>query len=210
MNKQKGFSIVEILLVVLAVGFLGFIGWFVWSKNQKDEISTKSIAQTETMMEDKKSDSAVTEPHLEENEAPASSYIKISEWGVQIPIGKADPKVYSYKLSETGTSKEQTLKITDSKIATLEDPKHICAANFYMARSLDGLFYNSATDNREELEDGIRGAYTKRIGDYYYRVLPGQGCGYDEILTKKIDELYSEGLGSFNWNLENLTEVTVD
>src|SRR5262245_19327597 len=35
MNKQRGFSAIEGLLILVIIGTLGFIGWYVYSSNNK-------------------------------------------------------------------------------------------------------------------------------------------------------------------------------
>lgn len=46
MNKQKGFSAVEGLVIVLVLTIVGFGGWYIWDQNQDDEPTTTSQAET--------------------------------------------------------------------------------------------------------------------------------------------------------------------
>lgn len=46
-NNQKGFSTVELVLVLIIVGLVGFIGWYVWD-TKKDTDNESSTTQTST------------------------------------------------------------------------------------------------------------------------------------------------------------------
>lgn len=47
MNKQKGFTIVEIAVVVLIVGLLGFIGLRVWGSYTSQELATNPTSTSD-------------------------------------------------------------------------------------------------------------------------------------------------------------------
>lgn len=36
-NNQKGFGVVEALVIIVILGFVGFGGWYIWQKGQKNE-----------------------------------------------------------------------------------------------------------------------------------------------------------------------------
>ena len=47
MNVQKGFSLVEGLLIILIISVVGFAGYYVWNENQDDEPEqTETVQQT--------------------------------------------------------------------------------------------------------------------------------------------------------------------
>lgn len=46
--SQKGFSVVEILIVVVVVGLIGGAGWYVWQSNNKSDKSTNTASTTPT------------------------------------------------------------------------------------------------------------------------------------------------------------------
>ena len=41
-NNQKGFSIVEVLLLLVVIGAVGFVGWYVWSQKLNQPAQTNS------------------------------------------------------------------------------------------------------------------------------------------------------------------------
>jgi hypothetical protein len=46
-KNEKGFSVVEVFIVVLVVVLVGFLGWYVWSKNStKDNSAPSSTSKT--------------------------------------------------------------------------------------------------------------------------------------------------------------------
>ncbi len=59
--NQKGFSVIEILLVVVVVGILGFVAWFVW--NQRNVGSENAKSDT-SVAQDSQSGSQTTEQEV--------------------------------------------------------------------------------------------------------------------------------------------------
>ncbi len=74
--NQKGFSVVEILIVVVVVGLLGAVGWLVYDRQSNKNKETTSTAQFEQS-------SATNQAN---KEASNSKYLDIKEWGVQISV----------------------------------------------------------------------------------------------------------------------------
>jgi type II secretory pathway pseudopilin PulG len=52
MNKQKGFTLVEGLLIVLIVSVVGFAGYTVWNNQQDDESENTDTVQQETEVQE--------------------------------------------------------------------------------------------------------------------------------------------------------------
>lgn len=64
--KSKGFSPIEIVLVVAVVLFLGFVGWRVWEAKK-----------------DKGNADQNTQQNQQSNESKGEEYVTITEWGVR-------------------------------------------------------------------------------------------------------------------------------
>jgi prepilin-type N-terminal cleavage/methylation domain-containing protein len=74
-QKQAGFTIVEVLLVLILLAIVGFTGYYVWHSQKKTDetlTTTNNTAQTATPKQ-----STVTDNQ---------KYLAITEWGVKIPL----------------------------------------------------------------------------------------------------------------------------
>jgi len=45
LHDQRGFSVIEAVLIVVIIAIVGFVGWYVWSMN-KDSSETKTNSST--------------------------------------------------------------------------------------------------------------------------------------------------------------------
>jgi prepilin-type N-terminal cleavage/methylation domain-containing protein len=92
--NQKGFSVVEILVVIVVVGLLGAVGWLVHDR-QKSKTDNRQASTTVT--------TPAKTPHAETPNQPQSnqsqvSYLAVKEWGVKIPQTSTG-NVISYQIS---------------------------------------------------------------------------------------------------------------
>lgn len=46
MTRNKGFSIVEVVIVLAIVGVIGLIGWRVWDANQNNSVDQEGTSQS--------------------------------------------------------------------------------------------------------------------------------------------------------------------
>ena len=89
MNKQKGFSLVEGLLIVLILCVVGFAGYTVWNDNQDDDSEQTDTVQQESTQQsvEQPSDPSEEAPSIPEgwvkyeNEELGISFNHTSEWG---------------------------------------------------------------------------------------------------------------------------------
>ncbi len=79
-TNQKGFSVVEILIVIVIVGLLGTVGWLVYDRQQ----SKTSDSQTTTQPTEQKQETSQEETPPTDNDT--QSYMEIREWGVKLPL----------------------------------------------------------------------------------------------------------------------------
>lgn len=47
-RTQKGFGVVEAILILVVVGLLAFVGWRLWEANQEDFLGTDSTSTSQT------------------------------------------------------------------------------------------------------------------------------------------------------------------
>jgi prepilin-type N-terminal cleavage/methylation domain-containing protein len=109
---QKGFSVVEILIVLVIVGFLGAVGWLVYKDHHKDLKSSVSSTQNTTTT------------------SSSSQVVKIPQLGVEITvsgnIGKVDysmqgiaPALYANLSTDRLSAIDSNCSDTNSGVATL-------------------------------------------------------------------------------------------
>jgi prepilin-type N-terminal cleavage/methylation domain-containing protein len=88
--NQKGFGVVEILVVIVIVGLIGAVGWLVYDRqNNKTDSRQTSMAATTPTITPKKSEAS--------NEQQ-TSYLTVKEWGIKIP-NTPKGNVISYQIS---------------------------------------------------------------------------------------------------------------
>jgi type II secretory pathway pseudopilin PulG len=163
--NQKGFTLVEALLVIIAVALVVFVGYYVWH-SQKDN----NKQATETSKTSQK-----TSPD-QSSKAKNQKYVTISEWGIKSPYsGKLN---ITYKL-ETDMAAQYVYFTTDD-LEAIPD----CRLNVSL-----GGYGNAGTITRYSLTDHVQaedgsdlgvtpaqyitennlpaGNYVK-VGNYYY------------------------------------------
>lgn len=69
MSKQKGFSLVEGLLLILVVAVVGFAGWFAWNQQQENN-KDEEIAALNENIESTDNDLSDAESRIEELDNP--------------------------------------------------------------------------------------------------------------------------------------------
>lgn len=76
MERNKGFSIVEVVIVIAIISLIGVIGWRVWSANQAVTTDTDTTQTTEQEVPDvnsdadlDKADDALDETNIEGSES---------------------------------------------------------------------------------------------------------------------------------------------
>jgi hypothetical protein len=47
-NNQKGFGLVETLLILVIIGLVGFVGWYVWDSKSNRGLETGTNTNTKT------------------------------------------------------------------------------------------------------------------------------------------------------------------
>jgi prepilin-type N-terminal cleavage/methylation domain-containing protein len=146
--NQKGFSVVEILIVIVVVGLLGAVGWLVYDR-QKNKTSHTSNTQVSTSQkeETKKVD-------------PNEGYLVVKEWGLRFktPSGLTDVRYAIH-----GDAVAFFAKPTGSNVQYVTDYQKYADSNF---RYAIGVLYKSTSSIKPFAGDMTREG--KKVGDYYY------------------------------------------
>lgn len=150
---QKGFSVVELLVVVVVVGLLGAVGWLVYDrqKSKTDNNTTTQTSQEEKKQETPKQETVKPDPN--------AGYLVVKEWGLRFktPSGLTDVRYAIH-----GDMAAFFAKPTGSSVQYRSDFDKYEDGHFPYAT---GLLYrsNDATNNERGFPtDG------KKVGNYYY------------------------------------------
>lgn len=82
-KHQRGFGIIEIIILLVVVGVLALTGWWVYQNNRtKVSDAAKGTSQS------------ANNPSITTNPGPAVTYLEIKEWGVRLPLGEGIKDAY--------------------------------------------------------------------------------------------------------------------
>ncbi len=84
LKNQKGFSLIEGLLVIIAVALIGFIIFYVYNVNKKANDSLNNAGSNSTIEQNPSKSSEQTTSNT-----PAIQYFSFKELGVKIPLSKS-------------------------------------------------------------------------------------------------------------------------
>ena len=187
-GKQRGFTVVEGVLLIVVIGIIVFASWFVWNSQR----------QTSQVFDDaNKSGSAAgmsnTTTPLSTTSSTGST--KIPRWGVQLPVK-------GYEVFDLWTSDSvERYSITNGAIIA-------AAKKVGCADTSIGWVVKTASKDGQDPE----AASSKKINGYYYIYLPrtevscpdGAGNGpqtLNELQDAAIKELTSAISGVTNVNI---------
>jgi hypothetical protein len=164
MNKtQKGFALVEGLLISLIIAIIAGTGYYVWhSKNQTDESLANTSDSSQSTVTSKKSSTA--------GPSVAQKYFTIKEWNVRSPY--SGNLTLEYNLNESGSLPSTAVFSSTQLDATSTG----CASKTY-----GGWIDQYLSSDGFKLEDGSSSGKTAaeyaatldkadyaHVGDYYY------------------------------------------
>src|SRR3989344_1891275 len=181
MKNQKGFSVVEGVLILVIIGLLGGVGWYVWDSNKK----------TKQVLDNTDKGSSVSNKIPNETNA---NYLVIKEWSVKVPLD-SDTTGLEYSIGSNGVASFRT---TELNKFTGDN----CANSINVARGKakeivinelgtdEGAnfeeTYAEAVKNKNDNQPTTRDIAVK-IGDYYF-VPPGYAgasCASDKVSQDK-------------------------
>lgn len=162
--NQKGFSVVEILIVIVIVGLLGAVGWLAYDR-QKSKTDDKATNFQTNQQEQKQE----TKPN------PNEGYLVVKEWGLRF---KAPSDITDVRYTIHGDTLAFFAKPTGSNVQYVADYEKYADSNF---RYATGVLYRSTSSTKPFAGDTTREG--KKIGDYYYytnwafsSLATGAGC----------------------------------
>jgi prepilin-type N-terminal cleavage/methylation domain-containing protein len=169
--NQKGFSVVEILVVVVIVGLLGLVGWLVYDR-QKNETDTK-----DTTSQTNEKTTEQNEPAVKE-EVKQPTYFEIKELGVKFELSENLSGLY---YSMGNNNKTAYFSLNELKGTDCAADK---TAQVALTRYTDADFDNDPIVSKEN---------ARKIGNYYYYSIGGQAaCSEDDTVQEKASQLRAD------------------
>lgn len=168
-KNQKGFGILEGLLIIVIIGLLGGLGWYVWSNRAEEPqpITESPAVQTTKDVEE-------TEAETEDD-----SYLTVKEWGVKFKLDESI-KDAGYFFKKTT---DDFVFLTTPRLEELSNSTPSCklaAESVSITRAMVGDDHFGSPWTQAELEE--RGT---KVDEYYYFDEGGQACfGTDEDIAK--------------------------
>lgn len=102
MKTNKGFTVIEGLLILVILGILGSTGWYVWdSQHKTTDAFNNADAANSSVAKYSKATVAQTQ---------SKQYLTVNEWGVKVPIDNSTEGL-SYKIGNDGVA-----SFSDSKL----------------------------------------------------------------------------------------------
>lgn len=166
MNKtQKGFAVLESLLILVIIAIIGGTGYYVWhSKAQTDknlDNASNSSQSLVTQNTKSKSNKAAVP-------ATATKYLTIKEWGIRIPYNGEDTFSYHIDPSNPGLA-----SIISADLSKNYDCTASGAGMIIQFAPSDGSSPSGDGPTVKEYEAQHPGTY-KIIGDNYYLITHDQ------------------------------------
>lgn len=189
-SEQKGFALIEILLVIVILGAIGFTGWFVWHSRQAADKSYNDATRSSqgsqariSAVNDFEGCKKATGSKLQETSpekcvtkdgktftdtstpAPMQPYMVIKEWGVELPLSAGIKDAY-YTYDGTGADGYDSVAYVGTKSLAALDAE--CAAQ--PDKTGVGVIFRQsvATHDAHVAKGDPYTVGTVKIGKYYY------------------------------------------
>lgn len=194
--NQKGFALVESLLILIIFLLIGFVGYYVWhSRNSDNKSLDTSSKTTDSVGRDKTN----KKPAVKAEPAVNIGYLTIKEWGIRARYnGKLD---LLYKTKPEIGSNSVFFSSRQLEAAATE-PESICSSGDYGGvitryKSTDVIRYNGGSSTGQTAEkyfpSTLSQAYYAHIGDYYYTYSPPQAACSEE---KSVQALQTQTMSA--------------
>lgn len=165
-KNEKGFSAVEVLLVLVVIGLLGGAGWYVWQSKNKNDQSTTSTSQADSKRENNK--------EAPKDEVATAKYLTIKEWGVRLKLSDNIANA-TYRFEKPDY---QWVYLTTPRLNELAQQTPECSA------AKESITLNRAKPGDDRFGSPWKESELQEIGtkwgDYYYFGEGGQPCFTDK------------------------------
>jgi prepilin-type N-terminal cleavage/methylation domain-containing protein len=181
-DNQKGFGLIESLLVILIIAVIGFGGYYVWHTQRTKTPTITTTISTPT--------------------ASTQQYLTIKEWGVRVPMPSdvAMSDIYYVTGTDTLDGSSSEVGLASHKISALTSDcipqAGVNESPFgWIVRMTPAAYQQAAADYQDTgLKNGTL------LGSYYYVWrAPVANCAENDDGNSKITASYAQVISSDNF-----------
>lgn len=169
--NQKGFGIVEILVVIVVVGLIGAVGWLVYDRQKTTKQGT--TAQQSATNQDKTS--------TDKNQTAQINYLTLEDFKVRIPL---NDKTNKLKLGQVTSSAYSDGDKSVAILAPELDNVWKCAAGAEGPKGTIGTISITTQSKRSGPYEPLA---TKKVGAYTYGFEAGDSNCTDSSSFKELE-----------------------
>lgn len=155
MKNQKGFTLVEGLLIIVILFAVGFAGWFVWNKTNENDGYTQ---QTNVSSNTEQSEGGTDDSSTVNEQSTKDGYVFVADWGVFIGLGEYSDKISVSEVSTFGD---------ESSVRIIVNPQYDFYKDCETSISISRIKDVSDFDSPPKI----------KLGEYYYRNSGVSECG---------------------------------
>jgi hypothetical protein len=164
-QNQKGFSVVEVLLVGVVLAIVGFAGWWAWRAHHKDDTGGKNPATAQ-----------------QTPQTQTVTYLTLSDYKVRIPLGSTTEKLTLGPVTP--------LSNTDSSVSVIApqlDNGWKCVADSAGYKGTIGKISITTQTRRSGPSAPV---ISKKIGNYTYGFEPGAANCTDSAQYQQLIDAF--------------------
>lgn len=207
-RNQKGFGVVEAVLVLIILVLIGAVGYLVYKNHQKTAASSSA----------NKPAIASDQPLTTKSQQATQKYVTISDWGVRVPYtGAGTLTVGDSTCTENGDSSGDTVNLGCQVAVNSDALAQAVGSCTAKVSGTVGYFYEMGPNDNYSQTNGAgyepvaewaadnSGKYTK-IGSYYYAFAEiGTARGQTGADVAKADAKGNDSTGCEAWQTEYKT-----
>lgn len=174
--NQKGFGLIESLLIVIALALVVFVGYYVWHTQQQDDKTPTNSSQT--------SDPSSSTEQI--------TYLEVDEIGIKIPLSQAlKDSSLSYEVAPEPTTVGLTTPEFDAAVEDCADPG-AASGSFKPLISITKVpgIYDEGSSSID-----VYSSFLKQFSDFYltYGRADGGYCsGSNEAKQNAVKKLFEQ------------------
>lgn len=177
--NQKGFGIVEVLLLIVIVGLLGVVGWLTYSRMNKNDSNSATVSESSD---------------VEETTTASGKTLEITELGIK--VNDPENRGLRYEkvtLTDADGQQSQAYMIRDNNDVYFNE----CEYPASISQLTDQQYENGGYSNPNDYYYNL----VKKVNGKWYIVGTGtnfqSACKYDETTQDSAYKEYEDGLRQY-------------